>query len=116
MAYPRRQLPTEDLSFVVAFQKCLCERLNIQPELWSPYHPQTDGQTERLITVMEQYLQCYVNYLKNDYPKWLPLAEFVANNQMSESTKIFPFFANTRSDPRITPDLERPPWGDRDDA
>ena len=43
---------------------------------------------------MEQYLQCYLNCLQDDWPKWLPLSEFAANNQMSESTKISPFFAN----------------------
>ena len=81
--------------FVVAFWKCLCKRLDIQPRLSSPYHPQRDRQTERLNAVMEQYLRCYVNYLQDDRPKWLPLSEFAANNHMSESTKISPFFANT---------------------
>ena len=80
--------------FVAAFWKCLCKKLDIQPRLSSPYHPQTDGQTECLNAVMEQYLQCYVNYLQYDWPKWLPLAKFAANNQMSESNKISPVFAN----------------------
>ena len=42
--------------FVAAFWKCLCKRLDIQPRLSSPYHPQPYGQTERLNAVMEQYL------------------------------------------------------------
>ena len=80
--------------FVAAFWKCPCKRLEMQPGLSSPYHPETDCRTERLNAVMEQYLRWYVNYLQDDWPKWLPLAEFAANNQMSESTKISPFFAN----------------------
>ena len=44
---------------------------------------------------MEQYLRCYVNYVQDDWLKWLPLAKFAANNQMSKSTKISLFFANT---------------------
>ena len=63
---------------------------------------------------MEQYLRCYFNYLQDDRPKWLPVAEFAANNQMSESTKISPFFANTGWDPRITTDLNPPARGDVD--
>ena len=59
------QMVTSDRGhqFVAAFWKCLCKRLDIQPRLSSPYHPQTDGQTERLNALMEQYLRCYVNYL-----------------------------------------------------
>ena len=112
------QMVTSDRGpqFVVAFWKCLCKRLDIQPRLSSPYHPQTDGQTERLNGEMERYLRCYVNYLQDDWPKWLPLAEFAANKQMSESTKNSPFFANTGWDPKITTDLIPPARGDVDDA
>ena len=58
------------------------------------FHPQTDGQTEKFNAVMEQYLRSYVNYLQDDWVERLPLAEFVANNQVSETTGISPFFAN----------------------
>jgi hypothetical protein len=57
-------------------------------------HPQTDGQTERMNAIMEQYLQSHVNYLQDDWADWLPLAEFAANNQASEITGVLPFFAN----------------------
>ena len=50
------------------------------------YHPQTDGQTERMNAVMEQYLQAYVNYLQDDWIRYLALAEFATNNQVSETT------------------------------
>ena len=48
---------------------------------------------------MEQYLRCYVNYLQDDWAKWLPLAEFSGNNHASESTGTSPFFANFGYDP-----------------
>ena len=65
---------------------------------------------------MEQYLRCYVNYLPDDRPNRLLLAEFAANNQVSESTKVSPFFANTGWDPRITTDLNPPARGDIENA
>ena len=65
---------------------------------------------------MEQYLRCYVNYLRDDWPKLLSLAEFTVNNQMSKSTKISPFFTNAGWGPRITTDLHPQARGDRDDA
>ena len=57
-----------------------------------------------------------MNYIQDDWPKWLPLGEFAVNDQVSECTKIFLFFANTGWDPRITTDLDPPARGPRDDA
>ena len=65
---------------------------------------------------MKQYLRCYVNHLQDGQTKWLPLAEFAANNQQSESTKLTPFLANTGWDLRITADLTPSVGGDRDDT
>ena len=61
--------------------------------LSTAFHPYTDGQTERFNVVMEQYLRSYVNYLQDDWNSWLPLAEFAANNHLSEATQLSPFFA-----------------------
>ena len=49
---------------------------------------------------MEQFLRVSVNYLQDDWEKWLPLAEFVANNQNSETTSVSLFFVNFGYDPR----------------
>ncbi len=43
---------------------------------------------------MEQYLRVYINFYQDDWMDWLLLAEFVANNQVSEVTGFSPFFAN----------------------
>jgi hypothetical protein len=69
------------------------------------FHPQMDGQTERMKAVMEQYLQDHVNYLQDDWAEWLPLAEFTANNQPSETTGSSPFFTNKGFDPCCQFDL-----------
>jgi len=66
------------------------------------FHPQTDGQTERMNAGMEQYLQVFVNHQQDDWVEWLPLAEFAANNGISESTKCTPFFAVQGVDPRMS--------------
>jgi hypothetical protein len=49
--------------------------------------------------IMEQYLRAYTTYLQDDWRKFLSLAEFAANNQVSESTTVTPFFANSGRDP-----------------
>jgi hypothetical protein len=43
-------------------------------------HPQTDSQTERMNTSMEQYLEGFVNHQQDDSVQWLALAQFAANN------------------------------------
>ena len=51
---------------------------------------------------MEQYLHSYVNYQQNNWVTYLPIAEFTANNQFSETIKATPFMANYSLHPRFT--------------
>jgi hypothetical protein len=64
-----------------------------------------DRQMERMNTIMEQYLWAHVNYLQDDWSEWLPLAQFTANNEASETTGSYPFFANKGFVPRCEIDL-----------
>ncbi|EIE83949.1 hypothetical protein RO3G_08654 [Rhizopus delemar RA 99-880] len=43
------------------------------------FHTQTDGQTERTSSILEQYLRVYLNYQQDDWVSLLPLAEFSYN-------------------------------------
>jgi hypothetical protein len=99
-------LPTTVISdrgpqFVAQFWKHLTKRLKINTLLSTAYHPETDGQTERLNAVLEQYLRAYVSYLQDDWAEWLPLAEFASNTTRSETTRTSPFFANYGFHPRM---------------
>lgn len=51
---------------------------------------------------MEQYLQSYVSYQQDDYVKWLPMPEFVANNHKFSATKTTLCLANYDFHPWIT--------------
>jgi hypothetical protein len=68
----------------------------------TPFHPQSDGQTERMNAGMEQYLQMFVNHQQDDWVQWLPMADFAANDGISESTMCPPFFAIQGEDPRMS--------------
>ena len=57
------------------------------------YHPQTDGQTERVNAVLEDMLRACVLSSKGSWESWLPLAEFAYNNSYQESIKMAPFEA-----------------------
>lgn len=45
----------------------------------SAYHPQSDGQTERLNQCVETYLRCFVHACPSKWSQWLSSAEFWYN-------------------------------------
>jgi len=87
--------------FVSKFWSRLFELLGTKINLSSAFHPQSDGQTERVNQVLEQYLRCFVNYQQDDWVDLLPLAEFTYNNTVHAATKHTPFFANYGYHPRF---------------
>ena len=59
----------------------------------SGYHPQTDGQTERVNRILEDMLRaCALQYGTN-WDTSLPFAEFSYNNSHQKSLKMAPFEA-----------------------
>jgi transposase InsO family protein len=50
--------------FVSKFWKHVTDKIGIKLRLSTAYHPQTNGQTERVNQIIEQYLQCYGLYLQ----------------------------------------------------
>ena len=91
--------------FTSDFWRQLCSRLGISPRLSTALHPETDGQTERANQTMEQYLRAFVSHQQDDWSDWLPMAEFAANNQQSETTQATPFFTYVGHHPRCSFDL-----------
>jgi transposase InsO family protein len=53
--------------FTSRFWKHLCHSLKIEPRLSMAFHPETDGQTEQMNSIMEQYLRAYVNYQQDNW-------------------------------------------------
>jgi hypothetical protein len=58
------------------------------------FHPQTDGQTERVNQTFETYLHTFINYDQDDWYSLLPLAEFAYNNSVTQATQLTPFYTN----------------------
>eukprot|EP00253_Pinus_taeda_P029666 PITA_29666 len=55
------------------------------------YHPQTDGQTERVNQVLEDMLRSYVMQQPTRWEEYLYLVEFTYNNGYHSSLKMSPF-------------------------
>ena len=90
-----------DTQFTSKFWQSLFKILQVEIKLSSAYHPQTNGQTERVNQVLKQYLQCSINYHQDNWVDLLPLAEFAYNNTIQDSTKQTSFFANYGHHPRF---------------
>ena len=71
------------------------------------FHPQMDGQTERMDQKLEQYLRFFVEHRQKDWPEWLVLAEFAVNNKIYTTTKVLPFMANYGKELRIEGDIRK---------
>ena len=52
------------------------------------FHPQTDGQSERTIQVLEDMLRACVLNLKGSWEEHLPLVEFSYNNNYQTSIQM----------------------------
>ena len=57
----------------------LNRKLNINLRLYTAYHPQTGGLSERAVQTRKQYLRIYCRDWQNRWRAWLPLAEFADN-------------------------------------
>ena len=66
------------------------------------WQSQTDGQIERLNSVLEQYFRIYCDYQQIDWASLLPLAEFSYNNSKHSATTLSPFFANYEFHPSMS--------------
>jgi hypothetical protein len=53
---PKTIVSDRGLQFLSKFWKHICKRLEIERNLSTTFHPQTDSQTERVNAVMKQYL------------------------------------------------------------
>jgi len=83
-----------EAQFTAGMMKELNQILGIDTKLSTAYHPQTDGQTERMNQDLEQYLRMFINHQQEQWPDWLATAEFAYNNKVQTSTKVLLFRAN----------------------
>jgi hypothetical protein len=90
---PRQIISDRGPQFAAAFTKELNRLLRIKGSSTTAYHPQSDGQTERVNQEMEIYLRIFINHYQNDWTQWLPLATFSWNARINPTTHLSPFAA-----------------------
>jgi len=104
---PRRIIHDRDTQFMSKYIKELFTILGTKQNPSTAYHPQTDGQTERMNQNIEQYLRAFISYRQDDWKEWLSTAEFAYNNSIHAATQQTPFFLNYGQHPWTGEDTRR---------
>ena len=99
---PKEVISDRGPQFAAKFLKHVFSRLGIKSSLSTAYHPQSDGQTERVNQELEQYLRAFVNYRQTNWAALLPMAEFTHNSRAHSATRVSPFQLVYGYDPGFT--------------
>ncbi|RVW15625.1 Transposon Tf2-8 polyprotein [Vitis vinifera] len=82
-----------DPKFTSQFWQSLQRALGTQLNFSTVFHPQTDGQSERVIQILEDMLRACVLDFGGNWADYLPLAEFAYNNSYQSSIGMAPYEA-----------------------
>ena len=82
-----------DPRFTSRFWKGFQEAMDTHPKFSTAFHPQTDGQSERTIQILEDMLRACALDFKGSWNEHLPLVEFTYNNSFQASIGMAPFEA-----------------------
>ncbi|WVZ62540.1 hypothetical protein U9M48_012279 [Paspalum notatum var. saurae] len=88
---PSQIISDRDRVFTSLLWKELFRLAGVSLHMSSAYHPQSDGQTERVNQCMETYLRCFVHACPTKWSHWLHLAEFWYNTSFHSALGRSPF-------------------------
>ena len=91
------------------YNQALSDRLPISWNMSTAFHPQTDGQTERMNRTVEDMLTHFVAPTTTKCDELLVHSQFAINNASQESVQNAPFYLNhgRHSRPPLSASLER---------
>ena len=93
--FPEAILSDRDTRFTSQIWTELMKRLGIKIRMTTAYHPQTDGQVERLNQEVAQYLRHYVGRNPTTWDEHVSQAEMALNTNVTRATGYTPFYADT---------------------
>lgn len=88
-----------DPRFTSDFWTEVCKLVGTKVQMSTAFHPQSDGQTERVNRVVEELLRAYVTPSQSNWDELLPLVEYAINNSKHTSTQETPFYLNSGQHP-----------------
>jgi transposase InsO family protein len=90
---PRTIVSDRDKKFTSNFWRGLFKGFGTNINFSTAYHPQTDGQTERVNRIIEDMLRMYVMDKPSKWEDYLHLVEFAYNKGYQASLRMSPFEA-----------------------
>jgi hypothetical protein len=94
-----------DSKFTSRLWQEFMEIWSVKSKMSTAFHPQTDGQTERMNRTLEEMLRHVINPAMDNWEQVLPQLQFAYNSSVQASTRVTPFMAAYGHEPRspLTP-------------
>ena len=88
---PKKVISDRGPQFVSKVMREIWKKLGVKSALSMAFHPQTDGETERVNQELEQYLRVFCNFQADNWADLLPFMEFAHNARSHSATGKSPF-------------------------
>ena len=88
---PRQVISDRGPQFASKVMQEIWSKLGVNSTMSTAFHPQTDGETERVNQELEQYLRVFCNFQVDDWAELLPFMEFAHNARSHSATHHSPF-------------------------
>ena len=112
---PKKLVSDQGKEFMSQLVKGVLKSMGVEQLRTTPYHPQTDGHTERMNRTLIGMLAAYINEDQTNWDRVLPFVLFAYRSSVHASTNYTPFYLLHGVDARfpvdvdITPELTSPP-------
>ena len=104
---PKRVVSDRGPQFIAEFTKELYQLLGVKLAATTAYHPQGDGQMERINQELEQFLRLFINQRQDNWDDLLPFVEFQYNNHIHNTTQNILFLLDTGQIPHMGFELDQ---------
>jgi len=88
---PQAIVSDRDRIFTSKLWQELFKLAKVELRMSTAYHPQSDGQTERVNQCLETFLRCYAHACPKQWSSWLDLAEYWYNTSFHSAVGCSPF-------------------------
>ncbi|KAM9412399.1 uncharacterized protein ACWYII_026600 [Salvelinus alpinus] len=103
---PQDMVSDRGPQFASRFWKAFCQLIGATASLSSGYHPESNGQTERMNQELETTLRCMVSNNPSTWSSFIVWAEYAHNTLCSSSTGMSPHECQFGYAPLLFPDQE----------